>query len=265
MMLQPRTLSKLIHTQLSHVGSFTRLLMLTLYWSFIAPFTRKAFSRDAVSQQMDRAGVKSFAIIALVLFLIGVILVLQTAHLVEPFGQLNLVPGAVAVSLTREIGPLITAIVVTGRVGAAYAAELGAQKVGNEIEALQCMAINPIGFLIAPRFIALLVMLPVLSAYGIAMGVLGGWLIGSFHYGIPTQIYFDVTFDMMNLDDVISGMLKALVFAVIIAMVGCYKGFTVKGGSTGVGRATMEAVVTSIVLIIAADAIFTGLMIVYQV
>lgn len=264
-MIHARSLSQVLRVQLSHVASFTRLLRLTLYWSFVAPLTRKAFSRESVSEQMDRAGVKSFGIIALVMFLIGVILVLQTAHLVEPFGQLNLVPGAVAISLTREIGPLITAIVVTGRVGAAYAAELGAQKVGNEIEALECMAINPIGFLIAPRFIALLVMLPILSAYGIAMGVFGGWMIGSFHYGIPSQIYFDVTFEMMNLDDILSGMFKAVVFAVIIAMVGCYKGFTVKGGSTGVGRATMEAVVLSIVLIIAADAIFTGLMIVYQV
>lgn len=248
---------------LSHVASITLLSMHTLYWTFIAPFHRRTYSFASVLTQMDRAGVKSFPIVALVMFLIGLILVLQTAYLVEPLGQLNLVPGAVAVSITREIGPLIIAIVVTGRVGAAYAAELGAQKVSNEIVALQCMAINPIGFLIAPRFLALLVMLPVLTVYGVVMAVLGGFLIGTYHYGISAQVYWDVTYDFMAMKDLISGALKSFVFAIVICMVGCYKGFTVRGGSTGVGKATMEAVVISIVLIISADAIFTALMILY--
>jgi len=248
---------------LSHVASISRLGVQILYWTFIAPMRGKTYTMREVSFQMDRAGIKSFPIIALVMFLIGVILVLQTAYLVEPLGQLNLVPGAVAVSITREIGPLIVAIVVTGRVGAAYAAELGSQKVSNEIMALQCMAINPIGFLIAPRFLALIIMLPILTVYGTGMGIFGGYLIGTWHYGISSNVYLDVTFDMMNMKDLLSGALKSLVFAVVICLVGCYKGFTVKDGSTGVGKGTMEAVVTSIVLIIASDAIFTALMIMY--
>ena len=247
----------------SHVASLSKLLGSTCYWTFFAPFRRKAFSGRDVALQMDRAGVQSFYIISLVIFLIGMILVLQTANFAESYGQIDMVPGAVAVSLTREIGPLLVAIVVTGRVGAAFAAELGAQKVSNEILALQCMAINPIGYLIGPRFLALLIMLPVLTIYGTAMGLLGGYVLGTLHYGISHQVYIDSTFSLMENKDVLSGVLKSVVFAIVIAMVGCYKGFTVKGGSMGVGKATMEAVVTSIILIIAADAVFTALMIQY--
>jgi len=248
---------------LSHVASLTRLTGRTLYWSFVAPFHRKSYTYAEVTYQMNRVGLQSFAIIALTTFLIGMILVLQSAYIAEPYGQLELVPGGVAVSLTREIAPLLVALVMTGRVGAAYTAELGAKTVSDEILALNCMAINPIGFLIAPRFVALLIMCPVLTIYGNAMGILGGYTIGTLHYGIAPSIYLESTFDLMQNRDILSGLAKSVVFAMIISMVGCYKGFIVQGGSTGVGRSTMEAVVTSMVLIIAGDAIFTGLSIVY--
>jgi len=247
----------------NHVASISWLTTRTLYWTFLAPFYRKTYSLRQLGFQMDRAGVQSFNIVSLVLFLIGMILVLQTAYFAENYGQLDLVPGAVAVSLTREIGPLLTAIVVTGRVGAAYAAELGAQCVSNEISALQCMAINPIGFLIAPRFLALFLMLPTLTIYGATLGIFGGYVMGALNFGMSSHVYMEATLEAIEMKDMISGLIKSFVFAVIICMVGCYKGFTVQGGSTGVGKATMEAVVTSIVLIIASDAVFTGLMIQY--
>ena len=212
---------------------------------------------------MNRVGVKSFGIVSLITFLIGVILCLQSAYVAEPFGQLEAVPGAVGVSLVREIAPLMVSIVITGRVGAAYAAELGAQKVADEITALECMAINPIGFLIAPRFLAVMVMLPVLTIYGNLMGILGGYIIGVYQYGISPNVYIENTWNFIQMKDITSGMLKSIVFAFTICMVGCYKGFTVTGGSTGVGRATMEAVVLSLVLIIASDAVFTALSIRY--
>lgn len=249
---------------LSHVASIGSLTWQTLYWTFFAPFSTKAYSYDEVSYQMNRVGVQSFIIITLVTTLIGMILVLQTAYLVEPYGQLDLVPGGVAVSLTREIGPLLVAIVVTGRVGAAYTAELGAMNVSDEIMALECMAVNPIGFLIAPRFLALLVMLPVLTIFGNTMGMLGGYVIGTTMYDIAPSVYYTNTFDMMQNKDIISGMIKSVIFAIIVAMVGAYKGFTVKGGSTGVGKATMESVVTSIVLIILSDAVITAIINSYQ-
>lgn len=248
---------------LCHLASFSRLTGLTLKWTFIAPWYRKAYTYKDVVFQLDRVGVKSFNIISLVTLLIGMILVLQTAYVAEQFGQLEAVPGGVAVSLTREIGPLLVAIVVTGRVGAAYAAELGAQLVSEEITALECMAIDPIGFLVAPRFLALLIMLPVLTIYGDMMGILGGYLLGTLYYDIAPSIYVESTLDFMQNKDLLSGLMKSIVFAVIICMVGCYKGLTVRGGSTGVGRATMEAVVTSIILIIASDAVFTAISILY--
>lgn len=243
---------------LRHVYSMAMLLYETLYWTFVAPFYRKSYQLREVWVQMDRVGIQSFSIVSLVTFLIGMILVLQTAYLVEPYGQLEVVPGGVAVSLTREIGPLLVAIVVTGRVGAAYAAELGAMNVADEIMALECMAVNPVGFLIAPRFLALMVMLPILTIYGDFMGMIGGYLVGVYHYGISPNVYYENTFDFMQKKDLISGLAKSFVFALIVAQVGAYKGFTVEGGGTGVGRATMQAVVLSIVLIIGSDAIFTA-------
>lgn len=247
-----------------HVASMTHLSIQTLYWTFIAPFYRKAWSYNEVAFQMNRVGVRSFAIVALISFLLGVILFLQSAHVAEPYGQLDAVPGAVGVSLAREIAPLMVAIVITGRVGAAYAAELGAQKVSDEITALQCMAIHPVGFLISPRFLALMVMLPVLTVYGNVMGLAGGYAIAVTKYQLAGPIYLESTFDFVQMNDIVNGLLKSLVFAFIICMVGCYKGFTVTGGSSGVGRATMQAVVLSLVLIIAGDAVFTALTITYM-
>lgn len=246
-----------------HVTAMTRLSLQILYWTFIAPFYRKSYTWSEVVWQMNRVGVRSFAIVALISFLLGVILFLQSAHVAEPFGQLDAVPGAVGVSLAREIAPLMVAIVITGRVGAAYAAELGAQKVSEEITALQCMAIHPIGFLIS-RFLALMVMLPVLTVYGNVMGLLGGYTIAINNYDMAGPIYLESTFDFVQIGDIVNGILKSVVFAFIICMVGCYKGLAVTGGSAGVGRATMQAVVLSLVLIIACDAVFTALTIQYM-
>ncbi len=247
----------------SHVASIATLSKQTLYWTFIAPFHRKAYTYKEVIFQMNRVGLQSFGIVALTSFLIGVILTLQSAYVAEPYGQMEMVPGAVAVSLVREIAPLMVAIVITGRVGAAYAAELGAQKVSDEITALECMAIHPVGFLIAPRFLALMVMLPALTVYGNAVGIFGGYVIGVTNYGLARETYMDATFTFVVVQDILSGLMKSIVFAFIICMVGCYKGFTVRGGSTGVGKATMEAVVVSLVLIIAGDALFTAITLQY--
>jgi len=243
----------------SHVASLASLSKQTLYWTFIAPLSRRSYTYQEVVFQMNRVGLESFGIVTLTSFLIGVILTLQSAYVAEPYGQMEMVPGAVAVSLVREIAPLMVAIVITGRVGAAYAAELGAQKVSDEITALECMAVHPVGFLIAPRFLALMVMLPVLTIYGNVMGILGGYSIGVTRYGLASETYLDATFSFVIMQDIFSGIMKSVVFAFIICMIGCYKGFTVRGGSTGVGKATMEAVVTSLVLIIAGDALFTAI------
>ena len=209
---------------------------------------------------MHETGVRSLPIVVLIAILVGVILVLQTAYQLQRYGQVHLVAGLVAMSVARELGPLLTAILISGRVGAAFTAELGTMKVAEEILALEVMAINPVGFLVAPRFVALLVMLPCLTIVADTMGLVGGFVIGTTLFPITPASYIDTTLTWLQFRDVLSGLIKSAVFAVIISMVGCYRALTVEGGSAGVGQATMGSVVTSIVLIIIADSIFTALL-----
>ena len=246
----------------SHLASMSRLFVATLYWAFIAPWRerRSGFDLRNVIRFMYETGVQSLPIVVLISVLVGVILVLQTAYQLQRYGQVHLVAGLVAVSVTRELGPLLTAILISGRVGAAFTAELGTMMVAEEILALEVMAINPIGFLVAPRFIALLVMLPCLTILADATGLLGGFVIGVSLFPITPASYIDTTLTWLFFQDILSGLIKSVVFAVIICMVGCYRALVVEGGPEGVGHATMGSVVTSIVLIIVADSIFTALL-----
>ena len=247
---------------LSHLASISRLFVVTLYWAFVAPWRerRAGFDRRSVVRFMDETGVQSVPIVVLIAVLIGIILVLQTAYQLQRYGQVHLVAGLVAVSVSRELGPLLTAILITGRVGAAFTAELGTMKVSEEILALEVMAVHPVGFLVAPRFLALVFMLPCLTIVADAAGLLGGFAAGTMVYQISPASYIDTTLRWLMFRDVLSGLIKSVVFAVIITMVGCYHALTVEGGPEGVGHATMGSVVTAIVLIIVADGIFTALL-----
>jgi phospholipid/cholesterol/gamma-HCH transport system permease protein len=209
---------------------------------------------------MYDTGVRSLPIVLLIGCLAGIILSLETARQLQRFGQVHLVAGLVALSMARSLGPLLTAIVVTGRVGAAYTAELGTMKVSEEILALEIMAVNPVGYLVAPRFLALLFMLPCLTVFADAMGLIGGYLIGTTVWHISPGQYINTTLVWLLLPDLFAGLLKSVVFAVIIGMVGCYRALVVEGGAEGVGQATMVSVVTTIVLIIVADGIFTAIL-----
>jgi len=165
----------------------------------------------------------------------------------------------VSVSMTRELGPLIVAIVVSGRIGASIAAEIGSMKTAEEIDALKTMAINPVYFLVVPKFLALFLMVPCLTALGDLIGMLGGYLIGVTSLGIGSQIYIDKNFDALVTKDVATGLIKSFFFAATIAFISCYQGMTVQGGAEGVGRATTKAVVSSIVMIILIDTLFTAI------
>lgn len=247
---------------MSHLASLSRLFALTLYWALIAPWRerRVGFDRRSVLRFMDETGVQSLPIVLLIAALVGVILVLQTAYQLQRYGQVQLVAGLVAVSVTRELGPLLTAILITGRVGAAFTAELGTMKVAEEILALEVMAIHPVGFLVAPRFLALICVLPCLTLLADAVGLAGGFLAGTSLFNISPTAYIETTLRWLAFRDVLSGLIKSVVFAVIITMVGCYRALIVEGGPEGVGQATMGAVVMSLVLIIVADSIFTALL-----
>ncbi len=244
---------------LRHITSISCFFNETMKWTLVKPFKGKPLRFRAAITQMDEVGVKSIPIMGLVSFVIGIIMVLQTAYQLEKFGAVNYAASLAAVALTREMAPLLTAIVLAGRVSAAFTAELGTMLVTEEIMALEVMAISPIAYLVVPRFIAMIVMLPCLTVLADAIGIIGGYFVGTLAIGIRSALYIQNTIDALLMKDIMSGLVKSVVFAVIIAMVGCYMAFVVRGGAEGVGKATMISVVTSLISIILADCLFTAI------
>lgn len=243
---------------LRHITSISYFFSETMKWALVKPFQGKPLRFGAAVAQMDEVGVKSIPIVALVSFVIGIILVLQTAYQLEKFGAVTYAASLASVALTREMAPLLTAIVLAGRVSAAFTAELGTMLVTEEILALEVMAISPIAYLVVPRFIAMIVMLPCLTVLADVIGMMGGYVVGTCAIGIRSQLYIQNTIDALLMKDILSGLVKSVVFAAIIAMVGCYMAFVVRGGAEGVGRSTMISVVTSLISIILADCLFTA-------
>lgn len=235
------------------------LTMKTLHATFVEPFQGKPNKWGPVWIQMEEVGVKSTTIVFLITFLIGVILAFQMAYQLARFGALDFVGALVGVAITRELGPLMTAIVMAGRVGASFTAEMGTMKVSDEILALETMALNPVKFLITPRFLAILIMLPCLTIMADFMGILGGYLIGTTTLGINSIAYINNSLDAIKVIDITTGLVKSVVFAVIIVMVGSYMAFIIEGGAEKVGQNTRNSVVISMVLIIIADLFFTAL------
>lgn len=207
--------------------------------------------------QMVRVGVHSVPIVCLVLICIGAILSLQMAPVLKEYGATPKVADIIAIAMFRELGPLISAIVLTGFAGASIAAELGSMSVSEEIEALEAEAINPVRFLVVPRVIATSSMLICLAVIGDVTGVLGGMISSKFVLGVSFQQYLNHTRDQLVLSDFFSGLLKAGVFGATIATLACYLGLNVSGGAQGVGVATTRTVVLTIVALIAIDLVFT--------
>jgi phospholipid/cholesterol/gamma-HCH transport system permease protein len=231
----------------------------TLFWLLVGPFKNKFPKRDGIFYQMVFAGNGSLVIALFVAFFTGIVIAMQSAYQLQRFGANIYVAPMVAVSIARELGPVLTALVVTGRVGAAIAAELGTMKVSEQIEALETMALNPIRYLVIPRFLALLVMLPALTVIADITGIFGGFLVGVFNLKLDPYRYITFSFKFMQWKDIYTGLIKSVTFAVIISMVGCYMGLNTKGGAEGVGKATTRSVVTSFILIILFDCIWTGI------
>jgi len=235
------------------------LLLNTLFWIFIGPFTGRPFSLRSTLNQMFFSGVRSLIIISFVAFFTGIVLAMQSAYQLVQFGVKSLVAPLVAVSMCRELGPVFTALIVAGRVGSAITAEISSMKVNEQIEALEAMAINPVRFLAVPRFLGLTVMLPFLTIIADVMGMIGGYVIGYFTLKINPYLYLRMTTEFLVIKDIYTGLLKAFVFGIIISMVGCYEGLNATGGAEGVGRSTTVSVVNSFILIILADCILTGI------
>ena len=244
---------------LAYVGSLASLAGRATYDIFSGPFRGKPvrFGR-AVSQAMD-VGVRAVPILSLIMFFIGLILALQGAYELRRFGAVNYVAATVAISVTRELGPLITAIVVIGRSGSSFAAEIGTMRVTEEIDALETMAISPVGFLVAPKLLAMIIMLPCLTIWANAMGMLGGAIFGVWQAGFTLARYLQVSVDALILRDITTGLIKSVIFGATITVVGCWEGLATGVGAEQVGRSTTAAVVKSIFLVILEDLVFTAL------
>jgi len=242
-----------------YLGGISKMLYASTYWTFVGPLRGKGFRWHASARQMVVVGFNAVPIVSLISCFIGVIVALQGAYSLRSFGALNYVVNMVAVIITRELGPLLTAIIVIGRSGSSFAAEIGTMKVGEEVDALETMGLNPVRFLVVPRYVAMLVMLPCLTIAADTAGILGGALFAKVSLGWSLRNYLLRTVDALVMRDIVTGLIKSLVFAVIITKIGCYEGFSVQGGAEGVGRSTTASVVKAIFSVIAADMIFTAI------
>lgn len=248
-----------VEESLAYLGALASLAGRAAYFTFVAPFHGKPLRfQRAVSQAME-AGVRALPILSLITFFIGLILALQAAYELRRFGAISFVANAVALSMTRELGPLITAVIVIGRSGSAFAAELGTMKVSEEIDALETMAIHPVGFLVAPKFVAMLIMLPCLTIWANFMGIMGGSVFGVAQADFTFWRYIVASLDALFLRDVVTGLIKSVMFGATITAVGCLEGLNTTGGAEQVGRSTTRAVVMSIFLVILVDLVFTML------
>lgn len=210
-----------------------------------------------VARLMERAGADGLPIVLLISFLVGLVTAFQAAVQLRQFGANIFVADLVALSITRELGPLMTAIIVAGRSGAAFSAELGTMKVSEEIDALRTLGLDPYLFLVFPRVIALVLVMPLLTVLADLVGILGGLLVALLGLDLTVNAYLLETQKALDLWDVGSGLLKSVVFAFSVALIACQRGLATSGGAEGVGRATTSAVVTSLFALVVLDAIFT--------
>jgi phospholipid/cholesterol/gamma-HCH transport system permease protein len=225
-----------------------------MFWLFSGPVKKKQ-----VLDQMDKIGIKSLLIVLLTSLFTGMVLALQSAYQMQRMSAEMYIASLVSLSVVRELGPVLTALVIAGRVGASITAELGTMKVTEQIDALEALATNPVKYLVVPRFLALLVMLPVLTIYADMIGILGGYIIGVFKLGIGSNMYWRMTYDPLIFKDIFTGLIKSVAFGIIIAIVACFQGLNTEGGAEGVGKATTLSVVVSFIMIIAADCFFTAM------
>jgi len=241
-------------------GAMTLLALSAVGWLYKSLVLRRyRFGMPALYSQMVRVGVRSVGVILLVNGCIGLILALQMAPPLVEFGQTDKVANIIAVAVVRELGPLICAIVLTGFAGASITAELGTMVVGEEIEALQAHALNPVRFLVVPRMLATIVCLVVLTVVGEFIAIACGWAISVSLLGIPSGVYIGNTLDQLDLADYLTGLWKSGVFGLLLGAIACHNGLSVKGGAAGVGRATTSTVVLSIVAVIFTDLVFTAM------
>lgn len=240
-------------------GQLTLLFLEVLLWIFVYPFQGKKGVRRAFTvNMMVETGIRTMPILFLIIFLVGLILAMQTAAQLFRFaGSAEYVPELVGVAIVKEFGPLLTAIIVAARVGAAITAELGTMVVSEEIMALETMALRPVQFLVVPRFVAMVVCVPALTVLADVVGMGGGFALGILDLNILPVEYIHNCLRLTRFSDVMQGFAKSAAFGAVVSLIACHEGLHVEGGAEGVGKATTKSVVNSILFIILTDFAFT--------
>ena len=228
-----------------------------LYLDTIKQITHKKPRIKSIIAQMSHLGVDSLLIVSLTLLFTGVVFTLQTAHEFIRFGAQSTVGAVVSLAIGRELGPVLVGVVCAGRVGAAITAEISTMKVTEQIDALKVMAVSPVDYLIVPRMLACMIVVPILTIFGDVIGVIGGWFIAVYYSGISSSLFMDSIRIFAVLNDFTGGMIKAIFFGNVIAVLGCYYGLNCPNGAEGVGKATTKTVVTSIIVIFILNALLT--------
>ncbi len=239
----------------TEMGRMMLLFLESISWIFRPPY--RIF---LIVKQMEFVGVKSTLVVIITGLFTGGVLALQTYYGFKMFSAESLVGATVGLSMTRELGPVLTSLMVTGRAGSAMAAEIGTMRVTEQIDALSVLAVNPVEYLFVPRVVAGVIMLPILTAISDFLGILGGYFVGVVLLGISSGAYINKLIQYVDLSDLYNGLIKAACFGLILSFVGCYKGYTTYGGAEGVGRATTQAVVMASAMILIADYFLTALM-----
>ena len=231
------------------------LLISAIAWMFRPPFRLRV-----IFKQMEFVGVNSIFVVLITGAFTGMVFALQSYYGFRMFRGESLVGATVALAVTRELGPVFTALMVTGRVGSAMTAEIGTMRVTEQIDALHTMSVNPIHYLVMPRIVAAVLMLPVLTIVSDFIGIVGGYFVGVNLLKINSGIFMAKIIELVGLDDIFNGLIKAAFFGLILSLIGCYKGMNTTGGAEGVGKATTQSVVLSSVTIFISDYFLTSFM-----
>ncbi|MEY2559780.1 MAG: phospholipid/cholesterol/gamma-HCH transport system permease protein [Verrucomicrobiota bacterium] len=237
----------------------------SMFWFIVHTFTesmdnvrrgRAPFRAASFFRHTERAGVGSVPLVAMVSFFLGLTMALLTGYQLERFGMERLIPGLVSIAFTRELGPLLTGIMLAARIGAAFTAELGTMKVSEEVEAIEAMGISPLRFLVAPRLLALFALMPCLSVISCVAAIFATFLISKAYFNIAWIYFSDLVLHSLLIKDIITGIIKSLLFGLLIGAISCHRGLNVEGGAAGVGTSTTSSVVTAITVVIGFDTLF---------
>jgi phospholipid/cholesterol/gamma-HCH transport system permease protein len=241
------------------INRITEILILIIdiiYWSVVGLFDRRQYRKGSFTEQAYYTGSSALPIVGVIIFLIGFILALQSAAQLRQFGATIFVVDLIAIGLAREMAPLMVAILVSGRSGSAIASEVATMKFTEELDAIRTMGLNPLRFVVVPKLWAMVVSMPLLTVMALLIGILGGFVVGITYMDLTPTAFYNELMRALFFWDIITGILKSISFAVIITIVGVYRGLTFTGGADGVGRSTTSSVVTSLFTIIVADSIW---------